>query len=38
MWHKADRMGHPIRQGFIIVIYRAIGFDVVQGRMNGAPK
>ena len=37
MWHKAEWIGHPMRQGYIIVIYKALSFDVAQGRMNGAP-
>ena len=37
MWHKAEWMGHPMRQGYFIVIYKALCFDAAQGRMNGAP-
>ena len=37
MWHKAEWMGHPMRQGYIIVIYKTLCFDVAQSRRNGAP-
>ena len=37
MWYKAELMGNTMRQGYIIVIYKALWFDVAQGRMNGAP-
>ena len=37
MWYKAEWIGHPMWPGCIIVIYKALCFDVAQGRMNGAP-
>ena len=30
MWHNAERMGHPMRQGYMMVIYKALYFDVAQ--------
>ena len=37
MWLKDEWIGHPMRPGSIVVIYKAVCFDVAQGQMNWAP-